>query len=198
MYIVIFGGLALIRREGLSTQFALESLGVTAFVAIVTYLTNTSFHPVFFLILIYLITTRVRLMVDLGNFLSNRGRQRDAMKVHQFALRLYPDRTSELVVLVNMGIVQLRRKNPESASELFEMVLEKCEQGGLGIKYEAACRYNYGVALQQLGKEAQAVKQFNETTIIYPNSIYSKAADIALQKRRKGQGGKSEQTVNDT
>lgn len=197
LYIVIFGGLALIRREGLSTQFALESLAITAIAVLFSYVTNINFHPIFYLIFIYLITMRVRLLVDLANFLSNRGRQRDAMNVMQFALRLYPDRSSEMVVLVNMGTVQLRRKNPESAADLFEIVLEKFEQGGLGIKYEAACRYNYGVALQQLGKEAQAVAQFNEVTIIYPNSIYSKAAEIALKKRRKGAGEKPEETADE-
>lgn len=197
LYIVIFGGLALIRREGLSTQLALESLAITAIAVLFSYVTNINFHPIFYLIFIYLITMRVRLLVDLANFLSNRGRQRDAMNVMQFALRLYPDRSSEMVVLVNMGTVQLRRKNPESAADLFEIVLEKFEQGGLGIKYEAACRYNYGVALQQLGKEAQAVAQFNEVTIIYPNSIYSKAAEIALKKHRKGAGVKPEEEADE-
>jgi tetratricopeptide (TPR) repeat protein len=96
-----------------------------------------------------------------------------------------------------MGIVQLRRKNPESAQELFEMVLEQSKDGGLGIKYEAACRYNFGVALQQQGKDAQAVHQFNEVTIIYPNSIYSKGADIALQKRRRGKRQKTDESADD-
>lgn len=198
LYIVIFGGLALIRREGLSTQFALESLGITAVFLVGTFITNINIHPIFFLILIYLITMRVRLLVDVGNFLSNRGRQRDAIKLLQFALRLFPDQSSRLVVLVNMGTVQLRRKNPESAQELFEMVLEESKDGGLGIKYEAACRYNFGVALQQLGKEAQAVHQFNEVTIIYPNSIYSKAAEIALQKRKSGQSKKVDQSADNS
>lgn len=198
LYIVIFGGLALIRREGLSTQFALESLGITAVFLVGTFITNINIHPIFFLILIYLITMRVRLLVDVGNFLSNRGRQRDAIKLLQFALRLFPDQSSRLVVLVNMGTVQLRRKNPESAQELFEMVLEESKDGGLGIKYEAACRYNFGVALQQLGKEAQAVHQFNEVTIIYPNSIYSKAAEIALQKRKSVQSKKVDQSADNS
>jgi len=198
LYIVIFGGLGLIRREGLSTQFALEALGITAVVIIWEFLTNITVHPIFFLIFIYLITMRVRLVVDVANFLSNRGRQRDAIKVLQFALRLFPDQSSRLVVLVNMGIVQLRRKNPESAQELFEMVLEKSKDGGFGIKYEAACRYNFGVALQQQGKDAQAVHQFNEVTIIYPNSIYSKGADIALQKRTRGKRQKTDESADDT
>lgn len=188
-YIVIFGGLSLLRREGLSTQFALEVLGVTALVEILSILTNTPIQPLFFLILIYLLSMRVRLLVDIANMLSNRGRQRDAINLLQFSLRLFPDHISRLVALVNMGIVQLRRKNPQSAQELFEMVLSEAEsKGGLGIKYEAACRYNLALSLQQQGKEAEAVRQFNETTLTFPNSIYSQAAEAALAKRREGKG----------
>lgn len=197
-YILVFGAMAFLRREGLSTQFALEALGITAFVTGGGWLFNIAINPVVFLIIIYLLTMRVRLLVDIANLLSNRGRQRDAMKLLQFTLRLYPDRSARLVTLVNMGIVQLRRKNPESARELFEMVLAEEDQGSLGIKYEAACRYNLGVTLQQLGHEVQAAHQFNEVTIIFPNSIYSKAADVALEKRRRGKRDTSTESADET
>jgi len=184
-YILIFGGLSLLRREGLSTQFAIEVLALTGLVEAIALLLGTTIDPLMFLIFIYLITMRGRLLVDLANALSSRGRQRDAMKLLQWALRLLPDRSTRLVIQVNMGIVQLRRKNPASAQELFENVLEEYEKsGGLGVKYEAACRYNLGQALMQQNKEAEAVRQFNETMVIYPNSIYSKAAERVLEKRR--------------
>jgi hypothetical protein len=87
-----------------------------------------------------------------------------------------------------MGIVQLRRENPANAQQLFEEVLKEMEQGGgLGIKYESACRYNLGQALMQQGKEVEAVRQFNETTIIYPGSIYAKSAAKILGRRRTRQ-----------
>jgi tetratricopeptide (TPR) repeat protein len=187
IYIVGFGGISLVRREGLSAQFALEVLGLTALVELWIFLTGTSINPVLFLALIYVVSMRVRLLVDIGNMLSNRGRQRDAIRILQFALRLYPDKASRLVALVNMGIVQLRRKNPESAKELFEIVLKDADGGGLGVKYEAACRYNLGLALQQQGKDAEAVSQFSEVAIIYPSSIYGQAAEKALEKRRSRQ-----------
>jgi tetratricopeptide (TPR) repeat protein len=184
-YILIFGGLSLLRREGLSTQFAIEVLALTGLVEAIALLLGTTVDPLMFLIFIYLISMRGRLLVDLANALSSRGRQRDAMKLLQWALRLLPDRSTRLVIQVNMGIVQLRRKNPASAQELFENVLEEYEKsGGLGVKYEAACRYNLGQALMQQNKEAEAVRQFNETMVIYPNSIYSKAAERVLEKRR--------------
>ena len=184
-YTLIFGALSLLRREGLSTQFAIEAFVITVLVIGIALLTNMVVDPLPFLIFIYLVTMRGRLLVDFSNFLSSRGRQRDAIKLLQWAMHLMPDRSTRMVIQVNMGIVQLRRKNPESAQELFEDVLKEMdESGGLGIKYEAACRYNLGQALIQLGKEAEAVRQFNETTIIYPNSIYSKAAARLLEQRR--------------
>jgi tetratricopeptide (TPR) repeat protein len=85
-----------------------------------------------------------------------------------------------------MGIVQLRRQNPESAQALFEAVLEEAKQGGLGVKYEAACRYNLGLALQRQGKEAEAVRQFNETLEVFPDTLYGRAAEQALEQRRRG------------
>ncbi len=185
VYIVSFGGLSFLRREGLSAQFAFETLGIMILVEGVSYFTGVALHPVLFLLILYLPSVRVRLVVDIANMLSARGRQKDAIRWLQFALRLFPDPTSRLIVLVNMGIVQLRRKNPESAREILESVLRESETASLGLKYEAACRYNLGVALQQLGREAGAVQQFNEAINALPNSIYSKAAQRALQKRRK-------------
>ena len=114
-FVLVFGGLSLIRREGLSTQFAIEALTFTAIVEVIAYLTNTPVEPVLFLIFLYLITMRSRLLVDIANFLSSRGRQRDAINVLQWAMKLRPDQSTKMVIQVNMGIVQLRRKNPTSA-----------------------------------------------------------------------------------
>ena len=192
-YIVLFGGMSLLRREGLSNQFAFEVLGIMTLVVIIALLTGTTVHPVLFLILIYLISMRARILVDLANLLSARGRQRDAIRLLQWSLRLYPDQSTRLIILVNMGIVQLRRQNPESAQALFEMVLEEAESGRLGHKYEAACHYNLALALQRQGKEAEAVRQFNETLEAFPNSIYAKGAELALEKRRQGKAKPEEE-----
>jgi tetratricopeptide (TPR) repeat protein len=184
-YILIFGSLSLLRREGLSTQFAIEAFVITLVVEAIAFPTNTPVNPLLFLIFLYLVTMRGRLLVDIANPLSSRGRQRDAIKLLQWAMRLLPDRSTRLVIQVNMGIVQLRRKNPANAQQLFEEVLEEMEQGGgLGVKYEAACRYNLGQAFMQQGKEVEAVRQFNETTIIYPGSIYARSAGNILEQRR--------------
>jgi len=186
-YIVIFGAFSLLRREGLSAQFAIEVLGLTLIVVVGSLITQTTVNPILFLAFIYLISMRGRLLVDLANYLSNRGRQRDAISILQLSLRLYPDHNTRMIVLVNMGIVQVRRKNPESAQALLEEVLQDVEKGSpMGIKYQAACHYNLGLALLQQGKDAQAVHQFNETSEVFPSSIYSEAAEIAIEKRKSG------------
>lgn len=197
-YTLIFGALSLLRREGLSTQFAIEASGITVVVVGIAWLTNMMVDPLPFLIFIYLVTMRGRLLVDLANAFSSRGRQRDAIKLLQWAMRLLPDRSTRFVIQVNMGIVQLRRKNPASAQMLFEEVLRETEdRGGLGIKYEAACRYNLGKALMAQGKESEAVRQFNEVMVIYPSSIYSKAAGMALEKRRSRTRSKTDESSNE-
>ncbi len=194
LFIVVFGSLSLLRREGLSLQFALEVLGITALIEIITLLVGTAINPIFFLLFIYLISMRSRLLVDLANLLSARGRQRDAVKSLQLALRLFPDRNTRLVVLVNMGIIQLRRKNPKSAQSLLESVLEESADGGLSMKSESACYYNLGLALQRQGKDAEAVHQFNKAIDAFPTSIYGKAAQRALEQRKRGEHKAEDQT----
>lgn len=187
-YIVIFGGMSVLRREGLSSQFIFEVLAVTVLIAAGGYLTGAAANPILFLVFLYILSMRSRLLVDLANLLSTRGRQRDAISTLQLALRLHPDRPTRLIVLVNMGIVQLRRQNPESAQALLESVLAEAESKGLDIKSEAACHYNLGLAYQRQGKEAEAVRQFNKVIDVFPNSIYSQAAERALEQRRQHSG----------
>ncbi|MBN1317088.1 MAG: hypothetical protein JXA42_16520 [Anaerolineales bacterium] len=184
-YILIFGGLSLLRREGLSTQFAIEVLLLTLLSEAIALAIGTTIDPLVFLAFIYLVSMRGRLLTDLANLLSSRGRQKNAIKILQWALQLYPDRSTRLVIEVNMGIVQLRRKNPASAQEILVNVLRDMDAGGgLGIKYEAACRYNLGQAYMQQEKLAKAIEQFNETMVIFPSSIYSRSADRILEQLR--------------
>jgi tetratricopeptide (TPR) repeat protein len=191
-YIVVFGGMSLLQREGLSTQFAFEVLGITGLVEAGALLTGSTVNPLLFLVLVYLLSMRGRLLVDLANLLSSRGRQKNAISLLQLALDLFPDRTTRLIIMVNMGIVQLRRENPASAQALLEGVLQEAEGGGLGVKYEAASLYNLGLALQRQGKQADAVRRFNEAMAVFPNSIYSKAAQRALEQRRQRTGKPAE------
>ena len=192
-YAVVYGLMAILRREGVTTQFILESVILTGLVAGGGYFTNSPANPILFLVFLYIFTSRSRLLVDLANMLSNRGRQRDAINILQVALRLYPDKPTRLIILVNMGIVQLRRENPESTRMLMETVLEEAQEGGLGLRHKAACYYNLGLAFQQLGKEGQAVRYFKQATEVFPGSQYGKAAAKAIEDRRTGKKEKVEE-----
>ena len=183
-YIVVFGGMGLLRKEGVSTQFLIESLGLTALVVLGGYLLSPPANPILFLILLYIFTMRSRLISDLANFLSTRGRQRDAINLLQVALRLLPDRPSRLIVLTNMGIIQLRRKNPASAQALLESVLQQAESGGLSLRHRAACHYNLGIAYQQQNRHAQAASHFDRVVEIFPGSEFARAAEKAIKQRR--------------
>jgi tetratricopeptide (TPR) repeat protein len=183
-FLAVFGITSILRREGISTQFIVEVSAFSLLVAGGGYLTETEVNPILFLVFVYLLTMRGRLLVDLANLVSSRGRQGNAISILQIALRIFPDPPTKLIVLVNMGIVQLRRQNPESAERFFEAVLAE-EEGNLGTRYEAATHYNLGLALQQLGKLGKAASHFNKTIEVFPSSPYSKAAEAALKKRRK-------------
>jgi tetratricopeptide (TPR) repeat protein len=196
-YAVLFGAMSFIRHEGFSLQFTLEAVALTIAVAGGVYLTGSEVNPILFLVFLYLVTMRSRLLTDLANLLSSRGRQRDAISLLQVALRLFPDKPSRLIVLVNMGVVQLLRKNPKSAEALLSSVLEESKEGGLGIRYEAACHYNLGMALLRQGKEAQAVRQFSAAASALPGSVYSSRAEKMLEERRSGASSTADRKVVD-
>jgi tetratricopeptide (TPR) repeat protein len=185
LYILLFGGLSLLRREGLSNQFAFEVLGITAAVLLGAVVTNTTVDPILFLILIYLLSMRVRILVDVAAFFAARGQSDRGLSLLRLALWLGPDQAGRLVVLVNWGIMLLSRGDTEGAKELFQQVLEAGAGGGFGLKYETACRYNLAIAWHRLGNEAEAVRQFNEVIDLMPSSIYGREAERALAQRRQ-------------
>lgn len=187
-YVGVFGLLAILRREGVSTQFIAEGLALTALIAGAGYLTGSTTNPILFIAALYLITMRARLLVDLANVLSNRGRQRNAIAMLQVGLRLYPDFQTRMIILVNMAMIQLRRENPQSAVDLLTSVLNQAQDGGLGFQLEAAAHYHLGLAYQRLNEDAKAVREFRRATEAFPGSPFAKAARTALEQRRKGRG----------
>jgi len=183
LYILVFGGMSLLRREGLSNQFAFEGLGVTGAAVFFSLATGSSVNPVLFLVIIYLATMRARLLVDVGNFLASRGRHVNALSVYQWALELRPDRSSRAVVLINRGVVELRQNRLEATIASLEEALRAREHGRLGLKYEAACRYNLGLAYGRAGRESEASRELNEVMDLFPTSIYARQAERVLKER---------------
>jgi tetratricopeptide (TPR) repeat protein len=181
IYILGFGGISLVRREGLSLRFAVEGLIVTAVGAAAAY-AGLSFHPLLLLIVLYLVTMRVRLLVDLGNWFTARGQHQRAQSLYRFALRLWPDTVGRQIVLINRGVSELGMNEPEAAYRTLEEALA-CENVRLGAKYLAAGCYNLGLACRRTGREAEAVRHFNEAIDAYPHSIYGVAAQRALKEQ---------------
>jgi len=183
LYLLGFGVLSFMRRQGLSARFAVEGLTVTAVCAALAFLV-VPLHPLIFLIIMYLTTMRVRLLVDLANWFTSREQYRQALDIYQFALRLGPDTVSQQIVLINRGVTQLRMQNPEAARLTLQEALGD-EDLRPGAKYLSAGYYNLGLACRRTGREAEANRRFNEAIDALPSSIYAQAARQALKPKQK-------------
>jgi tetratricopeptide (TPR) repeat protein len=184
-YVLVVNGLSWFRREGMSRRLALEAIIFTGLVSGLAALTGFSLHPVIFLLALYLITMRVRLLVDVGTAFARSGRLSQAESVYQFAMHLWPDETGKLIILVNQGTLLLQRGHLDEAISTFHSVLEKSNQGYLGVKYESAAHYNLGVVYLRKNLEAQAAVEFNAVLDTWPASEYARRASSALENRRK-------------
>ncbi|MGQ9716298.1 MAG: tetratricopeptide repeat protein [Anaerolineae bacterium] len=189
LYILGFNGLSYLRHQGLSTQFILEGLlltGVGAALALVL-----PFHPIIFLLLLYLLTMRVRILIDLGNSVAGRGQPARALRVYDLALRLGADPFSQRVAQINRGAALLQLGQAEEAYRILrEVVAERNIR--LGAKYQAAACYNLGLACRRTGREAEAIQRFNEAIDALPSSIYAYGAQQALKKGQESRKTESE------
>ena len=183
LYILGFGTLSFMRRQGLSTRFAVEALIITALFAALSYAAAALANPILFLIILYLVTMRVRLLVDLGNWLTSKGRYEQALNLYRFALRLGPDATSRQIALINRGVTQLRMQEPEAAYITLKEALAD-EKMRPGAKYLSAGYYNLGLACRRTGREPEAIHHFNEAIDALPTSIYAHGARQALKERQ--------------
>jgi tetratricopeptide (TPR) repeat protein len=183
----LFGGLGYIRREGLSVQFALETLLLTVLLVGGSWLLNIRLSPIILLVILYLVTMRSRLVVDIANMLVRRKQYDLAFKLYRLSLAWWPDAAARLIVLTNQGAAQLYSGQVDASIATLESVLEIEKRPRLGLKYEAACQYNLGYAYEQKGVDAKAVIHYNEAIDVLPGSVYGQAAQAAL-KRRKNRG----------
>jgi tetratricopeptide (TPR) repeat protein len=184
IYIVVFGVMTVLRREGLSNRFAVESLVITAICVILVVLTAVQIHPVVFLLLLYLITMRVRILVDVANLFAGRRNYAQAEKIYDLASRMWPDQTGKLVIEVNHAILLLQRNQLDESVALFTSVLSQANKGFLGVKYEAAVHYNLGVAYLRKNNPSMATVEFNAVLDTWPASVYARRAQQALERQR--------------
>lgn len=183
LFILVFGGLSVLRKEGLSLQLVVEVLALTGLSIGASLLTGLRLDPVFFLLFLYLVVMRCRILIDLGNLLSARGYHSGALSAYRLAMHLGPDSPIRFMALISYGAVLVRAGAPGEATRILEEVLEK---GGerLHPKHESACHYNLGVAYLRLGQEGQAVREFNEAIEAWPLSPHARLARAALERRR--------------
>jgi tetratricopeptide (TPR) repeat protein len=140
-----------------------------------------------FVIVLYLVTMRARLLVDLGNWFTARGQYARALALYRLALRLWPDAVGRQIVLINRGVTQLRMQEPEDAYRTLGEALAE-ETVRPGAKYLAAGYYNLGLACRRTGREAEAIRRFNEAIDALPHSVYARAAQRALRGRGSKEG----------
>jgi tetratricopeptide (TPR) repeat protein len=180
LYALLVGLLAFLRREGLSAQFAIESIAITVIFSGLAALTGIVVHPVLFLVILYIVTMRVRLLVDLGNSFARRSNFDTAEKIYAFISRLWPDRAGRLIVEINQGTLCLQKGAIDDAIRVFKSILENASQDRLGAKYEAAAHYNLGQAYRRKDMEAQAIVEFNAVLDTWPASEYARRASSIL------------------
>jgi len=181
LFILGFGGLSFLRRQGLSTRFAIEGLIVSILGAAVTS-AFPRFPPLVFLIVLYLVTMRVRLLADLANAFLARKQFPRAMAVYRTALQLWPDPVSRQIVLINRGVAELRAAEPETAYATLSQALGN-QEFKIGAHYLSAGYYNLGLAARRTHRDAEAIRHFNAAINTLPHSIYAQAARRALQER---------------
>ncbi len=185
LYVLLGGGLSLMRREGLSVQFAVEAVVITLLFTGLALFTGFSVHPALFLVVIYLVTMRVRLLVDLGTYFARRRNFERAEQIYRLADHLFPNQADCLLVMVNRGAARLQQGKLDEAAALFEDVLKRHGEGYLGVKNEAASHYNLGVVYRRKQLEAKAVAEFDKVVEIWPLSQYARIAEAAKRKPAK-------------
>ncbi len=181
-YVVLFGLLSLLRREGLSVQFAIEAVGITLISTALSASIPGEIHPVFFLLLLYLVTMRVRISVEAANFFARMGKFSQAEQIYRLGESLFPDRTNRTILRINIGTLRLQQGLLEEAISIFKEILAKAGQGELGVKYEAAAHYNLGVAYLRKEMDAKAQDEFHSVLETWPISEYARRAEAALKK----------------
>jgi len=178
-YALTFRLLAWLRREPFSLQFILEAVGLTALVAALSFLANVRMDPILFLVLLYLLTMRSPLLVDLANVAARSGRFALAEKLYSLAGRLWPDVPACLAIAMNHGAALVLQGRLPEAISLLERVLETPE---LSPKHAAATHYNLGVAYRNQGETQKSNDHLHAAIEAFPGSIYARHAEAMLKK----------------
>jgi tetratricopeptide (TPR) repeat protein len=178
-YAVVFQALALLRREGSSIQFVLEAMALTVLAAALAFLGLAQISPIVLVILLYLVTMRARLLVDLANLVARSHRFELAQRIFELGRQLRPDPLGQTVIAANQGAILVWMERFPEAIEMLEGALEDAASRP---KFEAAIHYNLGVAYREQGEMPTAIKHLHEVIDDLPNSIYAQRAQALLRR----------------
>jgi Tfp pilus assembly protein PilF len=192
-YVVLVGALSLLKREELSTQFAVESVVITLIFSGLASFAKVAIHPVLFLFVVYLITMRVRLVVDIGTIFAKRRQFEMAERFFNLTMHFWPDRPGKQAVLINQGVALLQSGDLAQAIASFTEIINSINNPRTGSKLEAAAHYNLGVAYLRQNKDAQATVEFNIVIDSWPATEYARRASANLEQHRSR--NKSEKEV---
>ncbi len=177
LFALAAAGPSLLGRERLAWGYVAEvALWGLALLALAWVLQMPS--PFLYLIVLYLVTMRTRLLVDLANALARRGRPA-ALRFYALAQRLALSPLDRASVRVNQGAALLQAGQVAAATAVLEDALA---QDGLGLKLGAACRCNLGLACVKAGDVERGRRLLREAVAHMPASIYARRARFELQR----------------
>ena len=134
--------------------------------------------PLAYLVALYLLTMRARLLVELANALARR-RHPAAARLYALAQALAWNPLDRAIVRANQGAALLHSGRVSEAQAVLDRVLQG---GGLGPRLEAACRCNLGLACLRAGDPQRGRALLRETVALMPGSVYAERARRELQQ----------------
>lgn len=180
VFVLLQGGLSLLRREPLSGRQVTEALLAGVVILAIARLAGAPPPAVLFFIALYLLTMRARILVDIANSLARQGRVKVAGRLYDLALKLATVPVERLTVRANQGALLLQQGQVDQAVGVFEDVLKV--PAALGVRLEAACRCNLGLAYLRQGRVGLGRAQLHETVDLLPGSLYAQRARLALRR----------------
>jgi tetratricopeptide (TPR) repeat protein len=178
-YVAVFGLMFWLRREGFQLRFTLEGLAITVLGTVMAF--YGLIGPILFLIVLYLLTMRARVLADAGNFLSNNGHFREALLMFHLGERAWPDQIGRFLLEVDKGVTLFRMGSIKKAIDALESALESSSVE-VPTKHLAACHYNLGIAYRKAGEEEASRKHFLTVLDMDPDSIYAIGARTGLRQ----------------
>jgi tetratricopeptide (TPR) repeat protein len=184
LFTLAFGLMPMLRKEGLSRRFLVESLCLTAAGTLAVFC-GVPLHPIAFLVAIYLVTMRVRILADVASGMARRGKMKSARRLYGLAHKLSPDPVGTMILELNEGACCLKEGDFETAVRTLRGIIEKAPASGLGVKHLCACHFNLGVAYWRMKMTPEASASFEAVMDIWPASLMARRAENALEKLRQ-------------